>query len=628
MNAVGGAWQAFLRKSKVAELDESSPAAEQPPGANFPLKPHQLTLLQRCIDIENGDISAAWNPDLSLLERYGRPGGRVTMRSRLGIIGDCPGSGKSFVIMSLVLAQRCSARASDPRVTSFGNNRLVISSHEPEPVNCSLLVVPQILCSQWVAYMHAFSSSLRCFKVSCNKSVDALSFLNLDAYDVVLVTNTHYNRAVEVLRLREARFRRAVFDDVDGMHLPQCAEVDADMLWFATASFRNLLHPSGYQYMDTRSREVVSFAAGLQNAGFVRNLFNDLYYRQQQDVLRLVVAKNRDAYVLASMDIRAPITHCVRCWCPHISILLGIVDHNVIERLNANDVENALLYVNSANKTSEQSIVNALLARLTRDRTTIASQIFLLERERDSSPDQGEALRSLRDRLAETCSRMQDITNRIVQTDECAICYEEVHAKYKTVTKCCSNVFCFHCINIALMNNGTCPTCRSAICAADLLTVVPEGHGSRSRPVEPLDIVSDNKIKIQNLEAILRQRLLARSDPGEPPARFLIFSSFDKSFVKVDSLLARLRIKYEYLRGHDTAVCNILERYRSGSTAVLLVNSKHFGSGLNLQNTTDIVMFHKHNSEIEQQVVGRAQRMGRTSTLHVWYMLHENEMGA
>ncbi|MEW5315166.1 MAG: hypothetical protein WDW38_006613 [Sanguina aurantia] len=37
-------------------------------------------------------------------------------------------------------------------------------------------------------------------------------------------------------------------------------------------------------------------------------------------------------------------------------------------------------------------------------------------------------------------------------------------------------------------------------------------------------------------------------------------------------------------------------------------------------------MFHALNTEIEKQVIGRAHRMGRTTDLRVWHLLHENEM--
>jgi hypothetical protein len=47
---------------------------------------------------------------------------------------------------------------------------------------------------------------------------------------------------------------------------------------------------------------------------------------------------------------------------------------------------------------------------------------------------------------------------------------------------------------------------------------------------------------------------------------------------------------------------------------------------MNLENTTDVVFLHKTNLSMKHQVIGRAQRPGRTSQLKVWELLHGNEI--
>ena len=36
-------------------------------------------------------------------------------------------------------------------------------------------------------------------------------------------------------------------------------------------------------------------------------------------------------------------------------------------------------------------------------------------------------------------------------------------------------------------------------------------------------------------------------------------------------------------------------------------------------------MFHRFKQEMEEQIIGRAQRLGRTTPLNVYYLLHDNE---
>jgi hypothetical protein len=56
-----------------------------------------------------------------------------------------------------------------------------------------------------------------------------------------------------------------------------------------------------------------------------------------------------------------------------------------------------------------------------------------------------------------------------------------------------------------------------------------------------------------------------------------------------------------------------------------LLNAKNYGSGLNLQMTTDIIIYHKMSKDLENQVIGRGQRLGRTDALNVHYLYYENE---
>lgn len=111
-----------------------------------------------------------------------------------------------------------------------------------------------------------------------------------------------------------------------------------------------------------------------------------------------------------------------------------------------------------------------------------------------------------------------------------------------------------------------------------------------------------------------------------PDAHVLVFSAYDNTFTHVTPVLERIGMRYEFLRGNAAKTNKTIAEYRASTVRVLLVNARSFGCGLNLENTTDIVMFHKFDSEIEKQVIGRASRYGRTGALRLWYLLHGNEM--
>ena len=66
--------------------------------------------------------------------------------------------------------------------------------------------------------------------------------------------------------------------------------------------------------------------------------------------------------------------------------------------------------------------------------------------------------------------------------------------------------------------------------------------------------------------------------------------------------------------------------FEMGDLDILLINIYNYGSGMNLQCATDIVMFHKFDKNIEKQVIGRGQRFGRKGSLNIHYLLNKNEI--
>ena len=89
------------------------------------------------------------------------------------------------------------------------------------------------------------------------------------------------------------------------------------------------------------------------------------------------------------------------------------------------------------------------------------------------------------------------------------------------------------------------------------------------------------------------------------------------------------KIKYKTITGPGTKVDKTIKQYKSlksNSIDVLLLNSRYYGSGLNLEiMLLLIILYHKMSKEMECQVIGRAQRIGRKKPLKVYKILYECE---
>lgn len=608
----------------VDDLDATCPMAEHPPNINVQLKHHQLTLLHRCLEYESETIKLSGFSSLANLNLTDQD----CFRTHVGILADKVGSGKSYVVLALVAMGK--AHHNEPIIRTYGCSKMVVWQRDmTQYIKTNLLVIPHNLVTQWEEYIRRFSDTMKYYRVTKNRDIDVLTESNtidLSTYDIVLVTSTFYNRLAHTLNARSIKLQRVIFDEVDNMNIPGCVHVESDFYWFVTASYGNLLYPRGYSRWDPSTRRYVQNAVGLKNAGFVKNLFTDLYASVSNDYTKILVVRNRDAFVDGSISLPSITNMMVRCRTPStISVLDGLVDKHIIECLNAGDVTSAIQYINPQNRKSEENIVMMLIDRYMRQVKNIEVRIeYTRHYEFETEADKEAEMQKLIQRRDEMEAKVNSIKARVKGSDMCSVCYDTI--TNKTVVPCCSNAYCFSCLSIWLSKSSTCPLCKSTLHIGNVLVVdAAQNDGastSAAAAAEPeVDHsaeVHESNDKVKNLENILRQM--------DANSKILLFSSYENSFSNISHVLSTLPLKVAALKGNVGQIKNVVDRYKTGDLNVLLVNAKSYGAGLNLENTQHIIMFHKFDSEIEKQIIGRAHRYGRSEALKVWYLLYENEM--
>ena len=592
------------------ELSDTDPIAEQPLNINITLKRHQLSLLKMCQQYETGTIPL---------------GDEGYIRTHIGVIGDKVGSGKSYVILSLIKTPL--DFGDEPDMKMYGSNKIVICKKDSKKhIKTNLLVIPHNLCNQWIQYIKSFSNDMNSFVVSRTKHLEQLRQVQVSDYDLLVVTCSYYNRLVWQLNQAEVKLTRVIFDEVDSINIPTCLGVESKFYWFVTASYGNLLYPRGYSSYDHEIRRYTQSATGLRNSGFIKDLFVDLHQYESKPYTRMLVVRNNSDYIQSSLQLPDIAYHYILCRTPIvISILNGIVDKNIIECLNADDLESAIQFVSPTQKGSEDNIITILIERYNKILKNIELRVdYTNLLEYDTEEEKVFEVEKLLKKHKETTTKIQCIQERVKNNDTCPICYDDYTVK--TIVKCCSNAYCFKCINIWLGSKKHCPMCKRELKTDDVF-VVTGADAIASMDVNPINHHSNEIHKTNdketNLENIIDKRLL-----DDPNVKFLIFSNYENTISQTCKILARKNIKHAALKGNNYVIKNIVDRYKTGDLRVLLVNARHYGSGLNLENTTDVIMYHKLDSEIEKQVVGRAQRFGRSQGLNVWYLLHDTELPA
>jgi hypothetical protein len=509
-------------------------------------------------------------------------------------------------------------------IKSYGENKLILGFTEKcKVIPTNLLVIPHNLMGQWQSYIHKYSSWLeaRTMFIFREKHIDKL-LENIDMVHtnkLIVVTSTCYNKLAHILSSMNYKLQRVIFDEIDNINLPNCMCIDSTFYWFVTASYINLLYPKGFYRYDARLNKTVWYAQGLRNSGFVKNIFLDLYSSLSMDFVQILVLRNNDDYIRASVTLPPIQQRFVQCTSPiEISILNGFADYEVIRSLNARDLTSAIRCLKPSHMCTEENIVALQIAKFTQEIHNFTIRLQSIHQMTfDTEEMRSVELEKVQKKKDEIEYKVDGIKERIRNTNTCCICYETMCSK--TIAPCCSNAFCFACLNIWLQKTKMCPMCKHVLFPKDLLVVDKETN-ENERGVDENEMVLDPRNdKLQNLEILLKTKMTSSS-------KVLIFSSYEMSFQSISNVVQKMGMTSRCLKGNDSQIRSMIKKYKEEDLNVLFINARNFGSGMNLENTTDIVLFHKMDTEIEKQVIGRAQRFGRTCPLKLWYLLHDNEM--
>jgi SNF2 family DNA or RNA helicase len=210
-------------------------------------------------------------------------------------------------------------------------------------------------------------------------------------------------------------------------------------------------------------------------------------------------------------------------------------------------------------------------------------------------------------------SRIETIEKRMTEVDttNCPICYSDIETP--SMTPCCKNLFCFVCLCESLKRQPVCPLCRTGIASLNEVRVI----NKNANQIElPHNQQQQQRTKVEEFIHFVSVN---------PKAKVLLFSGYDASFFQLTSEMTHRNISFTTINGSTARVSKIISEFDEGNYRVLLLNSRHVGSGLNIICATDVFLFHKMSSEMEKQIIGRAYRMGRKNQLNVHHLLHQSE---
>jgi len=142
---------------------------------------------------------------------------------------------------------------------------------------------------------------------------------------------------------------------------------------------------------------------------------------------------------------------------------------------------------------------------------------------------------------------------------------------------------------------------------------------------DPIIIDDINDVCDQNINYKLDQMIISLKKDIKDKKRCLIFSDNNFFFKNIIVELNNNNISNRTLKGNTNTINSIIRRYKNYDINVLLLNMKHSGSGINLEMSDNIYIMNYLDADMETQVIGRVNRIGKKNDLNINYYLTTHE---
>lgn len=542
--------------------------APQPTRLTTPLYPHQKANIYLMEQLEK-------NKSLTL------PSGDI-LQGNVGILGDPPGTGKTKTIIGLVCRDKMDwsepLLSVDQQVCSNLDGSIrIIRKNLFSKIKTTLIVTPLSIFHQWE---QEIKESDLTFKM-VERKTDAR---NLEDYDIVVCTINMYNHVASLYR--EFAFKRFVYDEMDSAYITNMESIQAGFLWFVSATFTTVLSEIN------RSRKI-----HYMKRLFMNIISND--YDATTLLNSITVKSTPKLWALKPIPFEYQTIHYDIKESAVIRGLREFMDTDLIEMIESGNIKDAIRHLGGSED-------NSSIAELIRSRAKAKVQ----EAEEKVARYTGRQKDEWEEKLGDFKRILQTIDERInnISTDNCDLCGQPMNGT--VLFNCCQNLVCAKCSVRWLMENDSCPYCRKI--KPDITHM--SKYDSPEEKKEEQELKAPPMSKLDTLKRIVQK--------GK---KVLIYASYDNIFGQICSSLDEIDASYSLLQGAVSRRQTVLDGFTKGSTQVLILNSRLNGAGLNLQITTDIVIWHPMSPDLLKQMIGRALRYGLSHPLIVHKLFKESD---
>lgn len=542
------------------------PMVSQPHEINVKLFPHQLSSIYKMEKLENDNII--------IKDGY-------TKNTKIGINADISGFGKTLSMLGLIARDKMEWDIELPfvfeTIISEAKSRIknyFISRFDKLPA--TLVLVSNSIIGQWEKELEKTT-----LKYVVIKNSKTLEVVRAEENDVIVVTPLHYNKLVTMYY--KFAWKRFIYDEPGHLKVAGMREIHAGFYWFVTATPEEILGQH-------------KFCKG----NFMRDILVNIY--DPDCFITDLIIKNNPDFIKASFEM--PETKYIyhKCYQPLYNVIERFVSNSVRIMIEAGNIEGA---IDALGGTKTSNIVDLIKSKKMEELIDIESKIEIYTLRDD--PIKINQWMQKKERIVEQIKEIGDKYNDMLQS-ECNICAEVLSSPVLETN--CQNLFCGKCLFKWLERKNTCPLCRSVIDLKSLIYVSPPISGDELKCHEE----KEKEVKMTKIEKIID------IIKNKPDGKFLVFSDYDNTFYPICDALTDNEIDFVQVKGAIKTRERNLDAFREGDVPVIFLNSTTDGSGINLTESSDIILCHQMDKSTEKQIIGRALRIGRKEPLTVHYI--------
>ena len=539
-------------------MDTEYPIVPQPENFRRSLFDHQKTSIHEMEKLEK--------------ERVININSVYNLETNFGIQSDPTGYGKTASMVGLIVRDSMSWDLETPEVIeepySINHGCKITKKFTLRRIPTNLIVISQSLVSQW---KDEFTRTD--LKVEVVRTRKKAGSVKVEDFDVILSTPTMYNKLLE--RYIGVAWKRMIYDEPGTTTIPSMKRIYTGFTWFVTATPKLLK----WKYSSRRNHHIARLCLH-----YMENIF-----------FKALQIKNDEDYVRNSYSMPAVNHHFYQCHQPISRAVMGFVPRRVEIMIAAGNIRGAIRYLGGA---ETDNIVDLVKNRFTEELEEAIHKIH-----RYTTRGDQERITEWTEKKARIENKIRDLEERYKESldGNCNICWSQLNKP--ALVSCCNNLFCGACIMNWLTRQNTCPLCRQSLTISDLTYITEETTENVeedtkiTKPQQIVKIIKDNK-----------------------DGKFIIFSDEDATYTCLTSELDKENIVCKEIKGRSESREKLIKEFKSGKSRVIFLNSRNNGAGINLQECTDIILYHQMENSTTTQMLGRANRIGRTEELNVHHL--------